>query len=99
MPLPYLTATVPGIGGRLRTEPEDFQVDERPLYLPCWRRRTPLYQGDQAAALDPRFGPSNLIDRRRQDQGSWHGRSQGCEGRDHANAVTSRSDTRCVWLD
>ena len=35
MPLPYLTATVPGIGGRLRTEPEDFQVDERPLYLPC----------------------------------------------------------------
>ena len=35
MPQPYLTATVPGIGGRLRTEPEDFQVDERPLYLPC----------------------------------------------------------------
>ena len=35
MPLPYLTATLPGIGGRLRTEPEDFQVDERPLYLPC----------------------------------------------------------------
>jgi tRNA pseudouridine13 synthase len=35
MPQPYLTATVPGIGGRFRTEPEDFQVDERPLYLPC----------------------------------------------------------------
>ena len=32
---PYLTGGVAGIGGRLRAEPEDFQVDERPLYLPC----------------------------------------------------------------
>ena len=32
---PYLTGTLPGIGGRIRSEPEDFQVDERPLYLPC----------------------------------------------------------------
>jgi tRNA pseudouridine13 synthase len=32
---PYLTAGIPGIGGRLRSEPEDFRVDERPLYLPC----------------------------------------------------------------
>jgi tRNA pseudouridine13 synthase len=35
MPQPYLTSTVPGIGGLMRTEPEDFRVDERPLYLPC----------------------------------------------------------------
>ena len=34
MHLPYLTAAVPGIGGRIRLEPEDFRVDERPLYLP-----------------------------------------------------------------
>src|SRR5690348_13183380 len=34
---PYLTAALPGIGGRIRSEPEDFQVDERPLYLPCGR--------------------------------------------------------------
>jgi tRNA pseudouridine13 synthase len=33
--LPYLTATMPGIGGVIRTRPEDFRVDERPLYLPC----------------------------------------------------------------
>ena len=33
--LPYLTAGVPGIGGRIRTLPEDFRVDEQPLYLPC----------------------------------------------------------------
>ncbi|MFM8550707.1 MAG: tRNA pseudouridine(13) synthase TruD [Nitrospiraceae bacterium] len=33
--LPFLTDTVPGIGGMIRTEPEDFRVEERPLYLPC----------------------------------------------------------------
>ncbi|HKC93341.1 MAG TPA: tRNA pseudouridine(13) synthase TruD [Nitrospira sp.] len=32
---PYLTNAVAGIGGRMRVEPEDFRVDERPLYLPC----------------------------------------------------------------
>jgi len=32
---PYLTSAVPGIGGRMRVEPEDFRVDECPLYLPC----------------------------------------------------------------
>jgi len=32
---PYLTSGIPGIGGRIRVSPEDFQVDERPLYLPC----------------------------------------------------------------
>jgi tRNA pseudouridine13 synthase len=32
---PYLTNSIPGIGGHIRIIPEDFQVDERPLYLPC----------------------------------------------------------------
>jgi tRNA pseudouridine13 synthase len=32
--LPYLTADQPGIGGRLKVEPEDFVVEEVPLYLP-----------------------------------------------------------------
>jgi tRNA pseudouridine13 synthase len=32
---PYLTHAIPGIGGRIRVSPEDFQVDEQPLYLPC----------------------------------------------------------------
>ena len=32
---PFLTGNLPGIGGEIRTVPEDFQVDERPLYLPC----------------------------------------------------------------
>lgn len=33
--LPYLTADIPGIGGMIKAEPEDFAVEERPLYLPC----------------------------------------------------------------
>lgn len=32
---PFLTSDLPGIGGRMRSVPEDFQVEERPLYLPC----------------------------------------------------------------
>ena len=32
MELPYLTADQPGIGGRLKSEPEDFLVEEIPLY-------------------------------------------------------------------
>lgn len=34
MDLPYLTSTLPGIGGALRTTPEDFFVDEEPAYPP-----------------------------------------------------------------
>jgi tRNA pseudouridine13 synthase len=30
----YLTANLPGTGGRIKVEPEDFQVTEIPLYLP-----------------------------------------------------------------
>ncbi len=32
---PFLTSNIPGIGGQIRAAPEDFQVEERPLYLPC----------------------------------------------------------------
>ncbi|HEY5938972.1 MAG TPA: tRNA pseudouridine(13) synthase TruD [Kofleriaceae bacterium] len=32
--LPYLTEDLPGIGGTLRAQPEDFVVDEVPAYLP-----------------------------------------------------------------
>jgi tRNA pseudouridine13 synthase len=33
--LPYLTAEVPGIGGRVKVRPEDFRVEEMPLYQAC----------------------------------------------------------------
>ncbi|HZW27621.1 MAG TPA: tRNA pseudouridine(13) synthase TruD [Trueperaceae bacterium] len=32
--LPFVTADVPGTGGVIRTRPEDFVVEELPLYLP-----------------------------------------------------------------
>jgi len=35
MTQPFLTSMFPGIGGRIRVLPEDFQLEERPLYLPC----------------------------------------------------------------
>lgn len=35
--LPFLTKEIPGIGGRIRITPEDFRVEEQPLYLPCGR--------------------------------------------------------------
>jgi tRNA pseudouridine13 synthase len=33
-PLPLLTAALPGIGGRIKTQPEDFEVEEIPAYAP-----------------------------------------------------------------
>lgn len=33
--VPYLTGDLPGIGGVIRNEPEDFIVDEVPAYEPC----------------------------------------------------------------
>lgn len=32
---PYLTREIPGISGRIRVAPEDFRVEEQPLYQPC----------------------------------------------------------------
>lgn len=32
--LPYVSADLPGIGGKMRSEMEDFQVEEVPAYLP-----------------------------------------------------------------
>jgi tRNA pseudouridine13 synthase len=37
LPSAYLTAVLPGIGGRLRSRPEDFLVDEIPLRPPSGR--------------------------------------------------------------
>jgi tRNA pseudouridine13 synthase len=34
-PPPLWTPDLPGIGGRIKTEPEDFEVEEIPAYEPC----------------------------------------------------------------
>lgn len=33
--LPFLTADLPGVGGRIKERVEDFLVEEQPLYRPC----------------------------------------------------------------
>jgi tRNA pseudouridine13 synthase len=32
---PFLTEAIPGVGGRIKETPEDFRVEESPLYVPC----------------------------------------------------------------
>lgn len=61
--LPYLTADLPGIGGRLRVEHEDFVVEEVPAYAPSgegehtffevekWNLSTPMLVQALARAL------------------------------------------------
>src|SRR3954462_2975836 len=34
-PLPYLTPELAGVAGRIKTRPEDFEVEEIPAYEPC----------------------------------------------------------------
>jgi tRNA pseudouridine13 synthase len=62
--LAYLTEDLPGTGGRLRVVPEDFRVDEIPLYLPggegehlymkVWKRGIATFEAARrlAAGLD-----------------------------------------------
>src|SRR4051812_49473544 len=33
-PLPLVTASLPGIGGHIKAQPEDFEVEEVPAYAP-----------------------------------------------------------------
>lgn len=48
--LPYLTADVPGIGGRIKSRPEDFIVEEVPLY-PASGSGTHIYFRIEKAGL------------------------------------------------
>src|SRR5438552_10931402 len=34
-PLPLITEQLPGIGGSIKRQPEDFEVEEIPAYEPC----------------------------------------------------------------
>jgi tRNA pseudouridine13 synthase len=34
LPLPHFTANLAGVGGRLKEQPEDFEVEEIPAYEP-----------------------------------------------------------------
>lgn len=63
-PLPFATADLPGIGGRIKESPEDFVVEEVALYEPCGtgehvyvrHRRAGATTQDLAHALARTFG-------------------------------------------
>ncbi|HTJ45982.1 MAG TPA: tRNA pseudouridine(13) synthase TruD [Kofleriaceae bacterium] len=64
MALPYLTADVPGTGGRLRDTPEDFVVEEVPAYEPSgagehtyvWIEKRDLATPNAAGAIADALG-------------------------------------------
>lgn len=62
--LPFLTADIPGIGGRIKTRPEDFVVEEIPLYQPSgqgthtyiWLQKCGMTTHDAARRLAQALG-------------------------------------------
>jgi tRNA pseudouridine13 synthase len=78
-PSPFLTAELPGIGGRLKQRPDDFIVEEVPAYQPCgegehlflWIEKIDVAADDllrhvaQALRISPRdVGTAGAKDRR-----------------------------------
>ncbi|MBO0697635.1 MAG: tRNA pseudouridine(13) synthase TruD [Zavarzinella sp.] len=78
-PVPYLTSDLPGVGGRIKVEPADFEVEEIPAYEPAgtgehlflWVEKTDLgaeYFVRQVARrlgiLNGEVGTAGLKDRR-----------------------------------
>ena len=85
MDLPLLTADLPGTGGTLKDRPEDFVVDEIPLY-------PALGVGDHAYARVEKRGISTREAIRRMAQGLGVAESRvGCAGLKDAKAVTRQT--------
>jgi tRNA pseudouridine13 synthase len=78
-PTPFLTAELPGIGGRLKQSPNDFIVEEVPTYQPCgegehlflWIEKTDVAADEllrhvaRALGISPRdVGTAGVKDRR-----------------------------------
>jgi tRNA pseudouridine13 synthase len=82
MRYPYLTADLPGIGGRIKVEDADFRVEEIPLYSPSGR-------GQHTYATIEKRGLSTFqaIDRIAHTLGI-NPRAVGCAGLKDARAVT-----------
>ncbi|MCP4249635.1 MAG: tRNA pseudouridine(13) synthase TruD [bacterium] len=57
--LPYLTADLPGIGGRIKTDAQDFRVEELPLYRPSGTG-THTYVGIEKTGLTTQQAVSRL---------------------------------------
>jgi len=57
----YLTADLPGIGGVIKERPEDFVVDELPLYSPCGEGEHTFFEIEKVGL--PTFEAIRLIAR------------------------------------
>ena len=84
MTMPFLTAALPGIGGQMRTLPEDFQVEERPLYLPCGES---LRQDQKTPALDSGSRPATVFGLGGESASDRCGGPERRPGRDHADGL------------
>ncbi len=86
-PLPqrFMTKDVPGIGGVIKVRPEDFLVEELPLYEPCDEgehlylriQKNGVSHGEMMACLRRTFGVSD--------------RQIGCAGMKDKQAVTQQT--------
>ncbi len=86
-PLPFLTQQLPGIGGHIKEQPQDFEVEEVPAYEPSgdWtvplsvdrkvRHRRRVFRADFGAPV----GSAGW--------GNRDGRVEGSAGADQANGV------------
>jgi tRNA pseudouridine13 synthase len=85
MNTPYLTADLPGIGGSLKSVPEDFIVEEIPLYPPSGA-------GQHVFAVIEKRGISTYAAMRKISQAlNVHQRELGCAGLKDAHAVTRQT--------
>lgn len=60
--LPLLTADLPGTGGRLRVQPDDFEVEEVPSYEPCGSGEH-LYLWVEKRGIAPEFFARTIAQR------------------------------------
>jgi len=85
MNLPYLTANQPGIGGQIKVTPEDFFVEEIPLYLPAG-------QGQHVYAEIEKIGLTTYAAARKIGRAlNIHPRRIGYAGLKDAQAVTRQT--------
>jgi tRNA pseudouridine13 synthase len=59
---PLLTPDLPGVGGRIKVQPEDFQVEEIPSYEPCGRGEH-LYLWVEKRNVGPEFFARTIAQR------------------------------------
>jgi len=83
-PLPYRTSSLPGVGGRIKQRPEDFVVEEIPLYAPSGEGTHVYFQ------VRKRGVPTNAVVNRIARYMGVRPRQIGVAGMKDAHAVTTQ---------